>query len=294
MVKFGYQNLHLNNNNYYWYYYYYCYYYCNKNNTFSQNLIIISCSIIPSKVTDLTWTICKKNNKKPKTKEYPECALKDKKDNVITHSNNCREAVHCKNIPSAMKSDVFKCMLMQNSWQWKTIFIVLEQQHLLLCLINAQEYMLIWSDLGLMCLTELRGHDTLFNKNALQQLYNPAFRLNHSCKGKQTDWYWFIYNRVRVRVRSFSVVEKKSLMRRHAWLRTPPKCLLRLELKDSQESQTKEGSRWNCSCRHITSHKHQLRFIRSRKGHLKKHQRRLPVPRTLLSILHIPVCYLSC
>lgn len=75
---------------------------------------------------------------------------------------------------------------------------------------------------------------------------------------------------------------------------TPPKCLPRPGLEDSQESQTQEGSQRNRSCRHISSHQHQLRFIRGRKGHLKQHQRRLPVTRSLLSILHIPVCYRSC
>lgn len=80
----------------------------------------------------------------------------------------------------------------------------------------------------------------------------------------------------------------------HTRLHTPPKCLLRAGLKDLLESQTKEGSRMNRSCRHISSHKHQLRFIRGRKGHLKQQQRHLPLTRSLLSILHIPVCYLSC
>lgn len=63
---------------------------------------------------------------------------------------------------------------------------------------------------------------------------------------------------------------------------------------DLRESQTKEGSRRNRSYRHISSHKRQLRFIRGRKGHLKQPQRRLPLTRSLLSILRIPVSYLSC
>lgn len=95
-------------------------------------------------------------------------------------------------------------------------------------------------------------------------------------------------------VRSFKCASDFRLFRGHTRLRTPSKRLLRPELKDSQESQTKEGLARNRSCRHISSHKHQLRFIRGRKGHLKQHQRRLRVTRSLLSILHIPVCYRSC
>lgn len=95
-------------------------------------------------------------------------------------------------------------------------------------------------------------------------------------------------------MRSFKRASDFRLFRGHTRLRTPSKRLLRPELKDSQESQTKEGLGRNRSCRHISSHKHQLRFIRGRKGHLKQHQRRLRVTRSLLSILHIPVCYLSC
>lgn len=95
-------------------------------------------------------------------------------------------------------------------------------------------------------------------------------------------------------MRSFKRASDFRLFRGHTRLRTPPKRLLRPELKDSQESQTKEGLGRNRSCRHISSHKHQLRFIRGRKGHLKQHQRRLWVTRSLLSILHIPVYYLSC
>lgn len=59
----------------------------------------------------------------------------------------------------------------------------------------------------------------------------------------------------------------------------------------TQEPQTKEGSRRS---RHISSHKHQLCFIRGRKGHWKQHQRRLPVTRSPLSVLHIPESYLGC
>lgn len=57
-----------------------------------------------------------------------------------------------------MYSNVCLCKTLGNE---KAIFIVLEQQQCLsLCLIYAQEYMLMSSDLGLISLTEFRGQDT--------------------------------------------------------------------------------------------------------------------------------------
>lgn len=47
----------------------------------------------------------------------------------------------------------------------KQYIIIVLEQHLLLCLIYVQEYMLMSSDLGLISLTELRGQDTRSQKN---------------------------------------------------------------------------------------------------------------------------------